>query len=133
MLVQDNLLPNLPQEKAEEVEFQTDTESASSNSEESKSESESESESSESSAEQEEQRYPRRRRCNERVERRKKKKPRKEDRQSYVKRTCRSRNPISYKFEEFDELIMDAIHEDMSIPKQPKPRKVVPPGTVLNS
>ena len=40
----------------------------------------------------------------------------------------RSKNPISYKFEEYDELIMDAIQEDMSIPKEPKPKKVKPPG-----
>ena len=40
----------------------------------------------------------------------------------------RSKNPISYKFEEYDELIMDAIQEDMSIPKEPRPKKVKPPG-----
>ena len=65
---------------------------------------------------------------------RRREKPKKsgvEVRPAYVKRTCRSRNPISYKFEEFDELIMDAIQEDMSIPKEPKPKKVIPPGKMF--
>lgn len=48
--------------------------------------------------------------------------------QKFIQRACRSKKSVSYRFEEYDELIMDAIEEDLSIPKEPKPRKVKPPG-----
>ena len=114
------------QERKEDVEGETESESGSSDSGSDKSsKSSSESESSESASE---QRYPRRQTRERKERRRERKKARAEVRQAYIKRTCRSRNPISYKFEEYDELIADAIQEDMSIPKEPKPKKVKPPG-----
>lgn len=48
--------------------------------------------------------------------------------QKFIQRSCRTKKSVSYRFEEYDELIMDAIEEDLSIPKEPKPRKVRPPG-----
>ncbi|KAL4220405.1 respiration factor rsf1 [Mactra antiquata] len=52
----------------------------------------------------------------------------KSSKQKFVQRSCRAKKSVSYRFEEYDELIMDAIEEDLSIPKEPKPRKVKPPG-----
>ncbi|KAH3811913.1 hypothetical protein DPMN_140330 [Dreissena polymorpha] len=48
--------------------------------------------------------------------------------QRFVQRACRTKKEVSYRFEEFDELIMDAIEEDLSVPKEPRPKKVKPPG-----
>ena len=60
-----------------------------------------------------------------RTHRSKKSKSRKDE---FTQRACRSKKSVSYRFEEYDELIMDAIDEDLSIPKEPKPRKVKPRG-----
>ncbi|XP_053404414.1 remodeling and spacing factor 1-like isoform X2 [Mercenaria mercenaria] len=52
----------------------------------------------------------------------------KKSKPKFIQRACRTKKSVSYRFEEFDELIMDAIEEDLSIPKEPKPRKIKPPG-----
>ena len=42
---------------------------------------------------------------------------------SFVKRSCRSRNVISYKFDEFDDMINTAIKEDLENPQPYNPGK----------
>lgn len=48
----------------------------------------------------------------------------------YAKRSCRTRSNVSYQFKEFDELINQAIEEDIKLPKPPRPPK--PPGMKMH-